>query len=145
MLYYCIFDKEKDHRQYDETLIINFPTILQSLDMPFIQFCHLIKLYDCLTYGRTRIQYDMGPSNVAIQTPATIKSSAPTTPSKPEASNSKITTAEDEAAQYEEFLRFKVFQQQFKQQKSHSPTSSQGSSTEFFGTDPIGGQDLHDF
>ncbi|KAI5676909.1 hypothetical protein M9H77_07859 [Catharanthus roseus] len=28
--------------------------------MPFIQFCHLIKLYDSLTYGRTRIQYDLG-------------------------------------------------------------------------------------
>ncbi|KAI5673867.1 hypothetical protein M9H77_14231 [Catharanthus roseus] len=60
MLYYCIFVKEKDHSQFDETLIINFPAILQSLDMPFIQFCHLVKLYDSLTYGRTRVQYDMG-------------------------------------------------------------------------------------
>ncbi|KAI5681539.1 hypothetical protein M9H77_02767 [Catharanthus roseus] len=60
MLYYCIFTKEKGHSTFDETLIINFPAILQSLDMPFIQFYHLVKLYVCLQYGRTKVQYDMG-------------------------------------------------------------------------------------
>ncbi|KAI5668393.1 hypothetical protein M9H77_18246 [Catharanthus roseus] len=60
MLYYCLFVKENHHSQFDETLIVNLPMILQSLDMPFIQFCYLVKLYDSLTYGRTRIQYDVG-------------------------------------------------------------------------------------
>ncbi|KAI5675786.1 hypothetical protein M9H77_06736 [Catharanthus roseus] len=60
MRYYCIFDTETRTSNFDETLIINFPAILQSLDMPFVQFCHLVKLYVSLTYGRTRIQYNMG-------------------------------------------------------------------------------------
>ncbi|KAI5661590.1 hypothetical protein M9H77_20913 [Catharanthus roseus] len=60
MLYYCLFTKETAHSHFDETLVVNLPMILQSLDMPFIQFCHLVKLYDSLTYGRTRIQYDTG-------------------------------------------------------------------------------------
>ncbi|KAI5681992.1 hypothetical protein M9H77_03220 [Catharanthus roseus] len=90
-----------------------------------------------------------GPSRV-VQTPATsAKASAPPTPLKQEkleSSCSKITTDDaDEAAQFQEFLRFKAFQQQFKQSKSHSPTSSQESSTELLGTDPIGGQDPFDF
>ncbi|KAI5658206.1 hypothetical protein M9H77_26999 [Catharanthus roseus] len=60
MLYYCIFEKEKGNSKFDETLTINLHEILQSLDMTFIQFCHLVKLYVSLTYGRTRVQYDMG-------------------------------------------------------------------------------------
>ncbi|KAI5663559.1 hypothetical protein M9H77_22882 [Catharanthus roseus] len=89
-----------------------------------------------------------GPSKITIPTtaPAPVKASAPPTPSKPESSHSKITTDDaDDAAQFQEFLRFKAFQQQLTQQTSHSPTSSQGSSTEPFGTDPIGGQDPYDF
>ncbi|KAI5681135.1 hypothetical protein M9H77_02362 [Catharanthus roseus] len=90
-----------------------------------------------------------GPSRV-VQTPAIpVKASAPPTPLKQEKLESSCSTITpddaDEAAQFQEFLRFKAFQQQFKQSKSHSPTSSQDSSTELLGTDPIGGQDPFDF
>ncbi|KAI5671883.1 hypothetical protein M9H77_12247 [Catharanthus roseus] len=61
---------------------------------------------------------------------------APAIPSplKPESSNSKITIEDADAAQqFQEFLRFKAFQQQIKQQDTHSSTSSQDSSTDPFG------------
>ncbi|KAI5683613.1 hypothetical protein M9H77_04841 [Catharanthus roseus] len=90
-----------------------------------------------------------GPSRV-VQTPATpVKASALPTPLKPEKLESSCSTITpddaDEAAQFQEWLRFKAVQQQFKQSKSHSPPSSQDSSTEPLGTDPIGGQDPFDF
>ncbi|KAI5663304.1 hypothetical protein M9H77_22627 [Catharanthus roseus] len=66
--------------------------------------------------------------------PANTTAPAIQSPLKQESSNSKITTDDaDEAQQFQEFLRFKAFQQQIKQQATQSPTSSQDSSTDPFG------------
>ncbi|KAI5658800.1 hypothetical protein M9H77_27593 [Catharanthus roseus] len=93
----------------------------QEAVLQFLQNRHLIQ--------RSIQQLSKGASSSA-QTPA------PATPSplKQESSTSKIITIAaddtDEAAQFQEFLRFKAFQQQMKRQSTHSPTSSQDSSTE---------------
>ncbi|KAI5663303.1 hypothetical protein M9H77_22626 [Catharanthus roseus] len=66
--------------------------------------------------------------------PANTTAPAIQSPLKQESSNSKITTDDaDEAQQFQEFLCFKAFQQQIKQQATQSPTSSQDSSTDLFG------------
>ncbi|KAI5671803.1 hypothetical protein M9H77_12167 [Catharanthus roseus] len=112
----------------------------QATVLKFIQNSHLIQR------SIQQLATGAGSAKVAIQTPVPHKAAAPPTPSKPESSTSKVTSDDaDEAAQFQEFLRFKAFQQQLKQPQSHSPTSSQDSSTEPLGTDPIGGQDPYDF
>ncbi|KAI5659775.1 hypothetical protein M9H77_28568 [Catharanthus roseus] len=122
-----------------DSSIPDFP--LAEIPMPeavlqFIQNRHLIQ--------RSIQQLSKGASSSAQLT-------VPATPSplKPDSSTSKITTIatddNDDTAQFQEFLRFKAFQQQLKQQSTHSPTSSQDSSTEPLGTDPFGGQDPFDF
>ncbi|KAI5650175.1 hypothetical protein M9H77_36180 [Catharanthus roseus] len=71
-----------------------------------------------------------------VDSSSSAHTTAPAIPSplKPEFSNFKITTEDaDEAQQFKEFLRFKAFQQQLKQQDTHSSTSSQDSSTDPFG------------
>ncbi|KAI5662389.1 hypothetical protein M9H77_21712 [Catharanthus roseus] len=93
----------------------------QEAVLQFIQNRHLLQ--------RSIQQLSKGASSSAQLT-------VPATPSllKPASSTSKITTVaaddNDDAAQFIEFLRFKAFQQQIKQQSAHSPTSSQDSSTE---------------
>ncbi|KAI5676700.1 hypothetical protein M9H77_07650 [Catharanthus roseus] len=101
----------------------------QEAVLQFIQNRHLIQ--------RSIQQLSKGASSSAQLT-------VPATPSplKPDSSTSKITTIaaddNDDAAQFQEFLRFKAFQQQLKQQSAHSPTSSQDSSTEPLACKPVG-------
>lgn len=60
LLCYCDFKREECNTKFEETLTIPLFDIYHSIDISFAQFCDLIRSYVSLTFGRTKVQYDMG-------------------------------------------------------------------------------------